>query len=86
MENLSESYVVISRLWHCYSECNSVTQNTAVPCANGTARTRRIILYINCGLNEKKCRQSSSCSSRENLSATLAHKVGLQEKLCERYG
>jgi len=28
MTNLSGSYVVISRLWHCYSECNSRTQNT----------------------------------------------------------
>ena len=41
-DNLSGSYVVISRLWHCYMECNSVTQNTAVPCASGTAGTRRI--------------------------------------------
>ena len=32
MMNLSGSYVVVSRLWHCYSECNSVTQNTAVSC------------------------------------------------------
>jgi len=29
MANLSGSYVVISRLWHCYLECNSGTQNTA---------------------------------------------------------
>ena len=42
MMNLSGSYVLISRLWHCYSECNSVTQNTAVSCASGTAGTRRI--------------------------------------------
>ena len=26
MTNLSGSYVVISRLWHCYSECNSGTK------------------------------------------------------------
>ena len=26
MTNLSGSYVVISRLWHCYSKCNSGTQ------------------------------------------------------------
>jgi hypothetical protein len=26
--------VVISKLWHCYSECNSGSQNTAVSCAN----------------------------------------------------
>jgi len=30
MTNLSGSYVVISRLWHCYLECNSGTQNSAV--------------------------------------------------------
>ena len=42
MTNLSGSYVVISRLWHCYWECNSGTQNTAVSCASETARTRRI--------------------------------------------
>jgi len=32
------------KLWHCYSECNSVTQNTAVSCASGTAGTRRITM------------------------------------------
>ena len=37
--DLSRSYVVISRLWHCYSECNSGTQNTAVSCASGKAGT-----------------------------------------------
>ena len=42
MANLSGSYAVISRLWHCYSECTSGTQNPAVSCASGTARTRRI--------------------------------------------
>ena len=36
------NYLVISRLWHCYSECNSGTQNTAVSSASGTAGTRRI--------------------------------------------
>jgi len=41
MTNLSGSYVVIARLWHCYSECNSGAQNTAVSCASGTAGTRR---------------------------------------------
>ena len=44
MTNLSESYVVISRLWHCYSEWNSGTQNTAVSCVSGTAGTRWITL------------------------------------------
>jgi len=29
------------KLWHCYSECNSGTQNTAVSCVSGTAGTRR---------------------------------------------
>ena len=42
--NLSVSYVVISRLWHCYLECNSNTQITAVSCAIGTPRTRRITM------------------------------------------
>jgi len=32
------------KLWHCYSECNSVTQNTAISCVSGTARTKRIIM------------------------------------------
>ena len=32
------------KLWHCYSECNSVTQNTAVSCASGTVGTRRITM------------------------------------------
>jgi len=44
MTNLSGIYVAISRLWHCYSECNSVTQNTDVSCASGTEGTRRIIM------------------------------------------
>jgi hypothetical protein len=30
------------KLCHCYLECNSVTQNTAVSCASGTAGVRRI--------------------------------------------
>ena len=34
------------KLWHCYSECNSGTQNTAVSCASGTAKRRRIT-YVN---------------------------------------
>jgi hypothetical protein len=40
MTNLSGSYV-ISRLWHCYSECSS---GTAVSCASVTAGTRRITI------------------------------------------
>ena len=44
MTNLSGSYVVTARLWHCYSECNSVTQSTAVSCASRTAGTRRITM------------------------------------------
>jgi hypothetical protein len=36
--------LVISRLWHYYTECNSGTQNTAVSCASGTAGTRRITM------------------------------------------
>jgi len=32
MTNLSGRYVVIWRLWHCYWECNSDTQNAAVCC------------------------------------------------------
>ena len=44
MTNLSGSYVVFSRLWQWYSECNSGTQNTAVSCASGTAGTRRITM------------------------------------------
>jgi len=40
------------KLWHCYMESNSVTQNTAVSCASGTSGTRRIAIEINCGLNE----------------------------------
>jgi len=44
MTNLSGSYVVISRLWHCYAECNLGTQNTAVFCAKGTGSTRRITM------------------------------------------
>ena len=46
MTNLCGSYVVISRLWHCYLECNSGTQNTAVSCVSGTAGTRRFH-YVN---------------------------------------
>ena len=42
MANLSGRYVVISSLWHCYSEYNSGTQNPAVSCAIWSARTRRI--------------------------------------------
>jgi len=41
MTNLSRICMVISRLWHCYSECNTVTQNTAASCASGTAGTRK---------------------------------------------
>ena len=32
------------KLWHCYSECNSGTKNTAVSCVSGTAGTRRITM------------------------------------------
>ena len=32
------------KVWHCYSECNSGTQNIAVSCASGTAGTRRITM------------------------------------------
>ena len=38
MMNWSASYVVISRLWNCYSECTLSTQNTAVSCSSGTRR------------------------------------------------
>ena len=34
--NLSGRYVMISWLWHCNSECNLGTQNTAVSSASGT--------------------------------------------------
>ena len=44
MTNLSGSYVVISRLWHCYSECNWGTQNIAVSCASGAAGARIITM------------------------------------------
>jgi hypothetical protein len=44
MTNLGGSRLVISRLWHCYSECNSGSQNTAVSCASGTVGTRRITM------------------------------------------
>ena len=63
MTNLSGSYVVISVLWHCYSECSSGTHNTAVPSASGTAGTRRITMKINCGLNEHHWRQGRKMSS-----------------------
>ena len=91
--NLSGSYVVISRLWHCNSECNSGSQNTAVSCVSGTAGTRRITMYINCDLNEHHWRQGRKMSSvlllffrRKFLSATLSHKTGPHEEFCERYG
>jgi hypothetical protein len=42
MTNLTGIYVVISRLCHCYTECNSDTQNTAISFASGTAETRII--------------------------------------------
>ena len=42
--NLSGSYIVISRLWHFYRECNSGTQNIAVSWVSGTAGTRRITM------------------------------------------
>jgi len=32
------------RLWHCTSECNSGTQNTAVSCASGKPAIRRITM------------------------------------------
>ena len=44
MTNFGGSYVVISRLWHCYCECSSGTQNTAVSCVSGTAGTRTITM------------------------------------------
>ena len=62
MTNLSGSYMVISRLWHCYAECNSGTQSTAVSCVSGTAGTRRITMQINCGLNEHHWRQGRKMS------------------------
>jgi hypothetical protein len=63
MTNLNGSYLGFSRLWHCNSECNSCTQNTAVSCASGTAGTRRIAMQINCDLNEHHWRQRSKMSS-----------------------
>jgi hypothetical protein len=42
MTNLSGSYVVISKLLHCYLECNLGTHNTAASCASGTAGTKRL--------------------------------------------
>ena len=44
MINLSGSYIVISRLFHCYSKSKSGTQNAAVSCASGTSGTRRITM------------------------------------------
>ena len=44
MTNLSGSFLVISRLWHCYWECNWGTQNTAVSCVSGTDWSRRITM------------------------------------------
>jgi hypothetical protein len=44
MMNVRESDVVITRLRHCYSECNSGTQNTAGSHASRTAGTRRITM------------------------------------------
>jgi len=44
MMNLNGNYVVISWLWYCYLECTSGTQNTALSCVSGTARTRRITM------------------------------------------
>ena len=41
MTNLSGSCVAISRLWHCYSERNLGTQNTADSCVSGTARDKK---------------------------------------------
>ena len=32
------------KLWHCYWECNSRTQSTAVSCVSGTAGTKRITM------------------------------------------
>ena len=75
-----------------YSECNSVTQNTAVSCVSGTAGTRRISMKINCGLNEHHWRQGRKTSSillpffRRKFICPFAHKAGPHEKLCERYG
>ena len=44
MAYLSGSYVVIWRSSHCYWECNSGTQNTAVSCVSETAGVRRITM------------------------------------------
>jgi len=46
-----------------YSECNSGTQNIAVSCVSGTARTRRITMSINCGLKEHHWLQGRKVSS-----------------------
>jgi len=43
MTYLTGSDVVIARMWHCYSEWNSGTQNTVL-CASGTAGTRRLTM------------------------------------------
>ena len=37
-------FMLISRLWHCYSECNSGTQNNAVTCVSETAGIKRITM------------------------------------------
>jgi len=41
MTNLSGSYVVVSRLCHCYSECNSSTQNPAISYDSQTINTTK---------------------------------------------
>jgi len=63
MTNLSGSNVVIRRLWHCYSECISGTQNAAVSYASWTTGTKRITMQINCSLNEHHWRQGRKMSS-----------------------
>ena len=43
-DELNGNYVAISRLWHCYSECNPGTQNTAVSHVSVTTGTRRVTI------------------------------------------
>jgi len=54
MTNLSGSYV-ISRLWHCYSECNSGTQNIV----RARARVR---VHVCVGEGEQPGQEESLCN------------------------
>jgi len=86
MMYLSVSYVVISRLWHCYSEWNWGTQSTTVSYVSGTVGARRITKRTSLMPGKRNVVNAHVVLPEKIYLPPLHVKLGLMKKLCERYG